>query len=66
MIQRTVYLRDEDDLALWKAIPNKAEWLHEHLNPPAFRMVGELRPNGLARHIDSSDDVVIVPFEPSA
>lgn len=29
--QRTVYFREED-LPLWEALPNKAEWLHEHLN----------------------------------
>lgn len=31
--QKTVYFREED-LPLWEKIPNKAEWLHEHLNNP--------------------------------
>lgn len=29
--QKTVYFREED-LPKWEAVPNKAEWLHEHLN----------------------------------
>jgi hypothetical protein len=31
MIQITAYLRDEEDLKKWKALPNKAEWLHNNL-----------------------------------
>lgn len=31
MIQITAYLRTEEDLALWKALPNKTEWLHSML-----------------------------------
>ena len=34
MIQITAYLRDEADLKLWKALPNKAEWLHDNLKRP--------------------------------
>lgn len=30
--QKTVYFREED-LPKWEAIGNKAEWLHDHLNP---------------------------------
>lgn len=30
--QKTVYFREED-LPLWEAIKNKAEWLHNALNP---------------------------------
>lgn len=31
-IQITAYIRDEADLAKWKAISNKTQWLHERLN----------------------------------
>lgn len=31
MIQKTVYFRTKEDLDLYNALPNKAEWLHEHL-----------------------------------
>lgn len=30
--QKTVYFREED-LELWEKIPNKAQWLHDALNP---------------------------------
>lgn len=32
MIQITAYLRDEEDLAKWKALKNKSEFLHDALN----------------------------------
>lgn len=32
MIKITAYLRTEEDLKKWKALPNKAEWLHKCLN----------------------------------
>lgn len=32
MIQVTAYLQTEEDYALWKALPNKAKWLHTKLN----------------------------------
>lgn len=32
MIQITAYLRDEKDLAIWKSLPNKTEWLHSVLS----------------------------------
>lgn len=32
LIQKTVYFREED-VAAWEAIDNKAEWLHQHLQP---------------------------------
>jgi hypothetical protein len=32
MIQITAYLRDEEDLAKWKAVKNKTELLHNALN----------------------------------
>lgn len=35
MIQVTAYLQTEEDYALWKALPNKAKWLHEKLNEGA-------------------------------
>ena len=31
LVQRTVYFRPED-IELWNAIDNKAQWLHEQLN----------------------------------
>lgn len=31
LVQRTVYFRKED-VAKWDDVPNKAAWLHEHLN----------------------------------
>lgn len=31
LIQITAYLRDEEDLAKWKLLPNKAEFLHDAL-----------------------------------
>lgn len=31
LVQRTVYFRPED-IELWNAIDNKAQWLHEKLN----------------------------------
>jgi hypothetical protein len=32
LIQITAYLRTEEDLAKWKALPNKTEALHQMLN----------------------------------
>ncbi|MBA3758882.1 hypothetical protein H0X10_04640 [Candidatus Saccharibacteria bacterium] len=32
LIQITAYVRDEADLAKWKSIDNKTQWLHDHLN----------------------------------
>lgn len=32
MIQITAYLRNEEDLARWKALENKTEWLHDCLS----------------------------------
>jgi len=32
MPRYNIYIRNEDE-AKWKAIENKPEWLHEHLNP---------------------------------
>jgi hypothetical protein len=31
MIQITAYLRNEEDLAKWKLLENKTEWLHKQL-----------------------------------
>lgn len=32
MIQITAYLQTPADKDLWKQIPNKSQWLHDHLN----------------------------------
>lgn len=32
LIQITAYVRNEDDLAKWKALGNKTKWLHDRLN----------------------------------
>jgi hypothetical protein len=32
LIQITAYVRDEQDLAKWKALPNKTEAIHQMLN----------------------------------
>lgn len=42
MIQKTVYFRNQDDLDKFNALPNKAEWLHEHLNTPTIQQVNAL------------------------
>jgi hypothetical protein len=31
LIQITVYVRNEEDLQLWKALPNKTEAIHQML-----------------------------------
>lgn len=31
MPQRSVYIREEDDIK-WQALENKAQWVHDHLN----------------------------------
>jgi hypothetical protein len=34
LIQITAYVRNEQDLAKWKALPNKTEAIHQMLNQP--------------------------------
>lgn len=46
MIQITAYLRDEEDLALWKAIGNKTAFLHDSLHVQNSTSHGTMYPKG--------------------
>lgn len=41
LIQITAYVRNEDDLALWKALPNKTEAIHQMLQAAAVQLKAE-------------------------
>lgn len=32
LIKITAYVRTDEDLAKWQALPNKTDWLHDALN----------------------------------
>lgn len=56
MIQITAYLRDEEDLSKWKAIPNKAAWFHEKLKPSLYMKAKNIKenPDGTISKINST------------
>jgi len=43
MIRKTVYFRSQEDLDKFNALPNKAEWLHDHLS--SSYIIGYTKPN---------------------
>lgn len=47
LIQKTVYIREED-IDKWNALPNKAAWLHEHLNDSSY---GKIKPTDAGKII---------------
>jgi hypothetical protein len=58
MLKKTVYFRDQEDLDKFNALPNKAEWLHEHLNPrneleAHIRAMQELAPDVMDEFVKS-------------
>jgi len=46
MIQITAYLRDEEDLKIWKAIGNKAAFIHDALQVQNSTLHGTMYPEG--------------------
>lgn len=51
MIQITAYLQTEGDHQLWRQLPNKAQWLHDHLRDselqvqsPTVKMSSAIKP----------------------
>lgn len=62
LIQITAYVRDEAALAKWKAIPNKTEWLNEHLYATKWESKGVRIKKAKAGTIDPMTGLEIDEF----
>lgn len=59
MIQITAYVRDEEDKALWSALGNKTQFLHDALHSTSFRVTKpQVRKAKLV-----GDDITLEPIE---
>lgn len=59
MIQITAYIRDEEDLRLWKELGNKTQFLHDALHVQNSTLRGTMYPKG---EVESTSQVSPVPI----
>lgn len=71
LIQITAYVRDETDLAKWRALSNKTQWLHDKLESETLMKLKGIQvearpdvPEGMA-YLMNKDQLKAAPIEPT-
>lgn len=57
LIQITAYVRNEQDLALWKALPNKTEAIHQMLQQAAVQLTTDSGLEAQARNAQQASQL---------